>query len=292
MAQYKKGDPHGMHRVQIALVGDDGFAYGTVGQDAANDTELPMYVARYPKSCDMPLPDRTVIDFMAADTWQGSFMYGITSMGSFTLTMSGYDADMIALVTDSAVDLTTNTEWVYFSENIMVEDLPQICIWITYRIQVRGGAADGAAYFITSMIPRCWMAPKGVSGAPANQAAGEYPFQITPTVSSVLPSSLSLANMAMSLQDERAPIVHIISQYPLMGQGFVGDAAATTMTMPYLPVSATVTINASPNEYIVAGTPTALTSMVPATGVATFPSAPTAGQFVFVTSETRWAALP
>ncbi len=109
MAQVKSGDPHGLYRVMVGVVDTNGYNYGTAGLDVANGTLIQPYLMKYAKAAEMPLPDRTVIDFTGGDVWTGSFVYGITSLGSFSLESSTVDADLIALVSGGSVDQTTNS---------------------------------------------------------------------------------------------------------------------------------------------------------------------------------------
>jgi hypothetical protein len=66
------------------------------------------------------------------------------------------------------------------------------------------------------------------------------------------------------------------------------DAAATTFTATYLPVSSTITINASKNEMVKNGTPTALSSFNTSTGVVTLAAAGTAADLHVVTYGTNY----
>lgn len=269
MAQTKSGSPHGALSVQFALLGNDGKAYGVAGGSQANNTVSGAYLAKYLKSCDMPIPDRNTIDFTSKDTWNGSFQYGISSLGSFSLTLENIDADLIALLSGSSVDQTTNALWTYFAENVLAETVPQVCVIVTYRIQIRGGVLDGGDRYAHAIIPKAWCAPKGVSGAPSFQTAGEYSIQVTPTASAIHPAGVPFSSMAMNLEDDRTPILTLFTDNPIHLATYVGDGTATTFTLPYLPLSEVVTVNNSPNEFNIDGTLTALSALASDTGVAT-----------------------
>lgn len=289
MAQETSGDAHGFYRAQIALIAPDGKAYGTAGPNADAGTISGAYIAGYPKNCDMPFPDRTVIDFTGKDTWNGSYMYGITSLGSFSMTLENVDASLIALVSGSTVDQVTNANWTYYAENILAEQVPQVALILTYRFQARGGVNDGADLYLNTIIPRCWIAPKGISGAPAFQQAGEYQFQVTPTAAARHPHGLPFSAMSLNLQDNRTPSLHVVTNNPLYLVTMVGDAAATTFTMPYLPVSSTVTLNDTPNEFVVDGALVAPTSFDTSTGVLTPATTLADGEHAAILYETTFA---
>lgn len=269
MAQIKKGDAHGLARVQVILVDTDGKGYGQLTPPGTTGTTSGAYQITDPKSCTMPAPDRNTINFSGGNKWLGAFQYGIDAVGSFELSVASYDADLIALVTGSSVDQTTNTLWTYFGENDLKEELPQVALMLTYRIQARG-VNEGAAIYATTIIPRCWMGPKGLTGAPSFQSGGEYGFTITPTASTVLPHGLSIDDMAVTQQDNKIFRLHVFTDNPIAFCSHVGDAGgSTSFTLPFLPTSSTVTLNNSPNELVIDGTLTAATTVATATGVVT-----------------------
>ena len=99
MSQISYGDAHGLYRVQIGLVGDDGYNYGTAERKwrMAPPQTLMSFVSLL--AAEMAMPDRTVIDFTGGDVWTGSYVHGITSLGTFSLTLSTVDATLISIVT-------------------------------------------------------------------------------------------------------------------------------------------------------------------------------------------------
>jgi len=287
MAQIKKGDAHGCKAVQIALMGTDGYAYGQSGYGQTANTVSGAYLANTPKSATIPAPDRNVIEFTGGDKWLGSFQYGFSSVGAFDVVMSGYDADLIALVTGASVDQTTNEDWSIFSENDFQTSMPQVCALVTYRIQARG-TNEGADLYITSVISRGWMSPKGITGAPAFQAAGEYTYSMTPTAATQLPNGMLFSATAMNLAEDKTFRTHIISNYPIALATYIADGSATTFTLPYKPVSSVVTVNDTPNFMTVNATPTAASAVSTSTGQVTLSAAGTSGDVVVMLYETNF----
>lgn len=80
----------------------------------------------------------------------------------------------------------------------------------------------------------------------------------------------------------------IITDNPVFLYGFKADGTATSFTLPYLPVSNVITLNATPNEYVFNGVPTALTSASVSTGAIVIPAAGTAGQIGSVLWDTAF----
>lgn len=289
MAQIKKGDPHGLAYVQIALVGTDGRTYGTAGPSLAVDGTSNAYLIREPLSAEIPVPDRTTIDFTGGDRWLGAYQYGITSLGSFNMSIASVDATLIALVTGASVDQVTNSSWTVYSENVLKDRLPQVCVMITFRLQGRETGFDGGDFFITYIIPRAWVAPKGVSGAPNFQSKGTYSFQVTPTAGDKFPHGIPFgANQGW--QDNKAPVFAVISNNPLGLTTYIANGVATTYTLGYKPVSSGVTAAASPNQHALNGVAASLTSLSTTTALATLTAAGSSADYHGTLYETLFVA--
>ncbi len=249
MAQIRIGDPHGLYKVFIGLVDSLGFNYGTAGESVAEGTFLAPYEMKYPKSAAIEQPDRATIDFTSGDVWTGSYVYGITSLGQFQLTSSTVEGDLIAMLSSSNVDNSTNERMVMFSENIMLPTPPQAFLLIVFRIQSKEQGQVGANKYMSYIVPRAWVAPKGVSGAPSFQTAGEYGFTITPTVGDRFPWGLPFSETGMNLQNNQAPVISLITDYPLHPVAYIAEAGASSVniTLPYKPVGSNI---ASPDSSV------------------------------------------
>lgn len=287
MVQIKRGSAHGFAFAQIGLVSQGGAHYGTAGPSAANGTTTHAYLVREPKSADIPQPDRTVIDFTGGDRWLGSYQYGITSLGSFSLTINPVDATLIALASGSSVDQTTNAEWTIYSENVMAASLPQVCLLLTWRLQSRETGTDGGDYFLTYIIPRAWMAPKGA--APAYQTAVDYQFQITPTASDRFPTNEPFG-VNQDFQDNKTPVVAVISDNPLGLTTHISDGAATQFSLGYRPVSTDTTSTNGKNHYVSGTVATNVTSVALTNGLVTA-AAGTAADYRAMLYETVFTAI-
>lgn len=288
MAQIKKGYPHGLAFAQVALVGTNGRAYGTAGPSQANGVVSGAYLIDDPISGELPIPDRTTIDFTGGDRWLGSYQYGITSLGSFTLGAADIDATLIAMVTGSKVDQTTNQKWTMYSENVLKDRLPQVCVMLTFRIQSRESGTDGGDFFITYVIPRAWMAPKGTSGAPGFQSKGQYSFQITPTAGGGLPIGVPFTQANQGWQNNKTPILAVISDNPIGLATFIADGTLTDFTLPYLPVTSTVASGNAGNLHALNGAITGLSAVDTSTGEVTLLAAGSAANYHGLMYETNF----
>lgn len=290
MAQIKIGDPHGLYRVQVGLVDDTGLQYGTAGPDMANGTTSSTYVIRFAKAAEIPMPDRNLIDFTGGDVWTGSYLHGITSIGTASLTLSTVDANLITLVAESKTDQTTNTRWSIFGDNIMLPTPNQVTMITTFRIQSKEAGTKGANKFIHQILPRTWVSPKGIAGAPNFQAAGEYQFTVVPTIGEKLPHGVGFTADNLNFSENESPLVYVITDNPVH---FVAhralSGATSTITLPYTPVgvqSDYTTPNSStqPVQVVVNGVITDATSVDLATR--TIVVATSEGDYVGIMYET------
>lgn len=239
MAAIKRGNPHGLYKVLVQLTGASGMSYGQAGSGISNGATSQSYVAHYPKSATLPTPDRTTLDFTGGDVWIGSYQYGITSMGSFEVTMAELDADLIALVTGSNVDATSNTEWREFSRNELRGALPQVSLILIYRLQSTDPNTFGQTYYVNTVIPRCQMAPKGINGGPAFQAAGEPVYQITPTSAGRKVHGVAFGSN-LNVANNQLMAYHIITEYPLYMVSHRANGTSASIVGTYKPVTSSV----------------------------------------------------
>ena len=300
MAQVKIGDAHGLFRVFVGLVNGVGYNYGTAGADAGENTLLAPYNIRFAQSAEIALPDRTVVDFTGGDIWTGSYVYGITSLGTFQLTLSTVEADLIAMLSESSVDQTLNTQQTIFSDNIMIPTPPQAFMMTVFRLQSKEAGSKGANKFLTIVLPRVWVTPKGISGAPAFQAAGTYGFTIVPTVGDRMPWGPTFGTTAMDLYEDETPNFYVVTDYPVHTVSYLPDTGDVTATinLPFKPIG-TASDYTSPDsstqkvQVYINGVQTDADSIDPTTGVVVVsPIAPatefTAGDFIGVFYETNY----
>ncbi|RMG84831.1 MAG: hypothetical protein D6712_10605 [Chloroflexi bacterium] len=241
MAQATKGIAHGLFKVMVGLVDDNGFNYGTAGAGAAEGTTLYPHILTEAQSATLPNPSRTTVDFTGDDGWVGSYIYGITSIGTSEVTSATMDSTLIALLSNSSADSTTNSRFTMFSENVLENTPPQVWVAISYRLQARDSGIKGANKYITSILPRAWVTPAGLSGAPSFQSQGTYSYTLQPTSGDRFPFGLRFECTNLSLANNEGVAVHLISDNPVHMVGHVATNAATTetITLPFKIAGAT-----------------------------------------------------
>lgn len=228
MAQVKKGGAHGLWKVCAQLVGADGISYGIAGSGLANGANTTPRILHYPKEAGIPIPDRTTIDFTGGDRWITSYQYGLNSLGSFNFSIQDVDADFIAMCTGTNVDQTTNTEWTEYTEDLIRAEFPQLSLMFIYRLQSFEPATFGQTFYVQSIVPRAWVAPQGLQGAPSYQSPGTYQFQVTPSSNG---KHIHGTNFGANLgaTDNIVALYHVISSNPLAMA--VGRSDGTSYTV-------------------------------------------------------------
>lgn len=301
IAQTKIGDAHGLYRVFVGLVNTTGYNYGTSGVDIAEGTQVAPYLIRYAQGAEMGLPARTNIDFTGGDVWTGSYLYGITSLGTFDLTLSTVEADLIAFTGGSSVDQTTNTRHTAFSDNITLPTPPQVWMMTVFRLQSKETGSKGANKFITLIAPRMWLSPTGIAGAPSFQAAGTYGFTIVPTVGDRYPWGLPFSSTALDLSEDETPILYVITDNPTHTVGFIAQSgnASETITLPFKPVPAnydysTPDTTTDPVQVYVDGVAIDATSVNTTNGQVVVPAPDTTfagGEYIGIFYETNYESV-
>lgn len=249
MAQTKRGAPHGLYKVLVQLVGDNGRSYGQAGQSLAAGSTSHALVLDHPVSANLPTPDRTLLDFQGGDRWIASYQYGITSLGNFEFVDQELNTSLVALATSSLADQTTNALWTIYGEDILRDTLPQVSLCFIYRLQSFESSTFNTTRYLHTFIPRAWLAPKGPSGAPAFQGKGSYTWQITPTSSTCMVNGIPFS-ANQNFKDYTAAIYGIITDHPLSMSVSIPSGASLSFTTLYRPYSSAVGSASSSQNWI------------------------------------------
>lgn len=244
----KRGFAHGLYKVVIQIVGANGASYGQAGDTISSGTTSQSYVSHYPKSASLAIPDSTTIDFTGGDVWVSSYTYGINSLGSFEFTVQDVDADLVALVSSSTVDATTNAAWNTFTEDVLATAFVDCSLMFIYRMQSVETATFGQTYYLNSIVPRATLKFKG--GQQAFQSAEEITFQVSPKANARLINGLAVP-AAMGATDNKLVYYHIISDNPLYMFVHKANGTSVSATSGYLPVTSTVGTSSNTKNMIV-----------------------------------------
>lgn len=290
MAQIKKGFLAGFPYAQVWTVDDDGYAKGQQSDpnSVSDGTTTHAMLMKDTKTAGFTPPTRNVLHITGGDTWRGSFMFGIGSIDPFDLSLAYLDADLVALLTGSSVDQTTNAEWSVFGMDYNETDLVQVGLMLQTNFQSKETATLGANRWLNIIFPKCQISP---NWPPLGwQAEAPLTYRVQPTMTSKWPNGDAF-DSNQGWEDNQAVAMGIITDYPLALTTYVADGVATTFTAGYRPISSTVTINNTPNHFAVNGTPTALSSIVTTTGIATLAAAGSASDIDVLMYETKFVAI-
>lgn len=288
MAQVTTGNPLGLESGHVFLVDADGTSRGTsVATLAAGATSHSLRL-KGPKAFGLPAPTRNITTAQGGDKMLGQHMWAVSDLAQFTLDMSEFDANLVALISGSSIDQASNTEWTDVSPNYNQQQLPQVGMILSAVYQSRDAGTDGATKYINYLIPRCQMG--AVAPPLAFQAENVTNYQVTPTFSDKLPTGESFPS-ALNLADGRCIVLMRITDYPLAITSFTHDGVETTFNTAFQPINTDITVNATKNYYVEDGITEALSSIVVATGLATVDAFATTGTKSVLMYETQHQAV-
>ena len=244
----KKGGPHGLWKVVAQLVGTYGNSYGVAGESLAAGSDSQAIVLDYPTNCSYQVPDRVTVDFTGGDRWITSFQYGITSLGQFDFTTRDEDADFVALITGTNVNQTTNDQWSEYTYDELSGTRPQLSLMIIHRMQSFEPATFGTTFYVHTIIPRCWIAPK--SFGKAFQTVSEPAYQVTPASGTRRFNGLPFGS-ELNADQNAVAAYHIIAPYPLYMVVGRSDGTSYQVTSAYKPLETTVGTATSTKNHIV-----------------------------------------
>lgn len=274
MAGVKKGNPAGFEAVQFYTLNSSNIAIGQASGSLANAATSSSIKIGGGVSSNFAPREPTVIEFEESDGFAGKMSFGGGDMQPFDVEVIEVDATLLAMINSSNVDETTNTSWDIFSANPKNQNLPSIGIILSQKFQSRETATTGLTKYLNYIIPICDV--RTLAGGLAFQAKTNWQFRVTPTMGTKFPWGEAFSS-TQGWTDNETDMFMITSEDPLALTAFTGDGAEATFITAYLPTSAVITVNASPNFYAEDGTAEALTSISVTTGVATPDAAPGAG---------------
>jgi hypothetical protein len=212
---------------------------------------------------------------------------GVNDISDFTFTLSDYSETFNAMISGTTVDVTTLTNVATTAPNTGLTEPPQMGIAFAIGYQTD----DGDNQTLTFMFHNVQISnsiPKG------SQAGGENPnplqYTVTPTRSSRTALGHLYSTTALNVTDDKDILSIYRHEYPLFLTTYVANGAATTFTLPYLPISNDAT-GAATNSLTKLGAITAVTSVNIATGVVTLTGAGTTGDIWVAGTPTAFATV-
>lgn len=214
-----------------------------------------------------------------------------TDYGQPGFQLSQRDETLEAYLTRTAVDVATNTTRAIrssgLSQNVWSPFMVLFSLMVT-NSQTGMPEWDHWAYLNTIITRSQDAAAAQVTGDATNPNPLGYTLDLALASRDI--TGLPLSSLAINAQDDLDALVPFRSDNPVAVATFVADAAATTFTLPYLPLSDDAT-GAGANNITKNGVTQTATSVATDTGIVTIPSA-TAGDIYVVVYETDFEPSP
>jgi hypothetical protein len=234
------------------------------------------------RTAQIAFADATVVDVTGGDKPRlASFNFGGRQLSQFDMVCPLIDPALVALLSGSTVDTTTNQKFELYSTNTN-RDQPRICgVILQQRFQEKDG---GASKIRSLVIPRAELTIK--TGGFEFQAPADVTITVNPLMATRSANGIPFSSLGMGLEDNRVDHYEIISGKRLHLVVLRGNGTATSVTGAYRPTSADTSHTNGSNWLAINGVGTALSSVNTATAVFTFSSAPAAGAYAAILYET------
>lgn len=283
-----RGYPIGAARVMFwEFVPSGTYAGLATGQQSSlsNGAVSGAYVSGDVKRVPWSLVPPADLEIQGGDRIVATPSFGGGKVSPFDVTISAEDTTLIALVTGVSINVA-NTSFHKFGRNanrISPKSLG-------FAMQQRFEGSDGLQYFRTIVFPRTTVTTND-SGAEFRGQTDQV-VRVAPVngTKSYTAETYGSTGLNFGFENDTADHYELISSNPLHIVTQRSDGAATTFNTIYKPLSTVITLNATPNEMVKNGTPTALSSLTLA-GLATLAAAGTAGDYHVLTYETNFVPV-
>jgi len=287
MTQAKIGSISGAAFAQVWRNDLNGYAMGQLDDPNVPGTDVTTHALLLHDfiSADIPSPERATASFRGGDRWRGSVFFGIGEYPAFPLTVQDLNAVFQSLCTGAKADQTTNAKWTVGAPDYNRVLLPSMGLMLAQRFTARDAGIAGRPRWLNMIFPEVTI---GVTLPSAMfQGQQELTCQVAPVMVDKWPNGDAF-DAETNLYESQTPVFYIVTDYPLAITTYVADGIETTFTTAYLPKYENVTVNDTNNHFAIAGVPTALTSIVAATGVATMAAAGDSGDIGVLMYETEF----
>ena len=252
----------------------NGYAAGTLGDTIANGNSTAAYVVSDVETAGLQYQDPNNLAIQGGDRIVATFLFGNPKLNPFDLQISVTDPTLIAMLSGSVVDETTNSSFELFSSNTYKARPINIGVALSQRFQPKATGSDGNDKYHTLIIPRASAVVK--MGQFGFQAGSPVMVSITPSTTDRMHNGILFSATTMALEENRADSYSMITDYPIhiltaMGATTTGTVALTTT---YRPISSVITTGAAPNWLAVNGISNTLTSVNTTTGGVVIPVSP------------------
>ena len=231
-----KGFIAGAFHAQIARRSTAGYPMGSLATpDApANGSVYHAYKIKGFAGVDAPQITREIAIRRGGQKTLGQKSLGVSSYGTFNLTLSDFDEAFHNMVSGATIDSTLATAVNITSLNAGKATLPQFVLIINAGFQ----DDSGADVFLNIIYHNVTIAPTIPS---VTQAGGENPnalvYTVTPSLSTRAGWGSLFSATSLALEDNSDMVSFVRSTYPMALTTYIDDNAATSFVVGYRPTS-------------------------------------------------------
>jgi len=225
---------------------------------------LPAYRIPWVSNATLNKGELTAVEYFESDAVGDQLAFGDTRLRNLQVTLETEDDGFISWIHGMAVDTAYNTEMPHYGTEGTAITLPQIGIMLTQQAKNVVTGARMYRHLVTSL-----------STGTATESNWGYQAKKTIDLNLIVHSTpydlhgYAFADMAVNAPNGRLNSYKIVTDLPLVLFTNIGDGIAQAFTPVYLPASAVVTANATPNHFAINSVPTAPTSFATDTGLLT-----------------------
>jgi len=274
----------GLARAGLFFRDSNGYATGTQST-LSNGATSGAYVFDFPITAGYQPPPAINVDITGGDKRITAIQFGNAYTPPFDLAIADFDTSLITLAGNTSAN-TTNSFYTYVSTNPNLTSPRQVGLFFQSRYTLD----DGSAYWLTTFMPSVAIRVK--KSQVGFQAKADVVLACTPSMVTKAHDGrgFGTSGMNLGLEGDVTDNYDLISARPIHLTTFKSDAAATTFSTTYKPISTVVTNNATPNQMLKNATATALTSITLA-GLATLAAAGTAADVHILLYQTDYVLI-
>lgn len=276
----------GVYDINIGLRNSDGYVMGTIAdpENPTDGTTSGMYRLKYPVEAGAFNPEAVIAQFYGGQRQRGNRNLGPGPLGSFAMTLTGYDEVFAAIMRDITNDTTSASEFVRSGFNAGQTRRPRFALQMTMTFTTD----DNENHFINVYYPNVELSGGGFG---ANQNGNQNPNPLEYTVSPDFSARTVTGHLySATTQPEEDEDVgdNMRGPYRLYTTTYIDDGTATEVTLPFLPL--TDDTDGSVNMVLRNGSDdlSNVSSINTSTGVVTFTAAGSSGDIVTITVGTGY----
>lgn len=228
------------------------------GQQAnlTHGTASGAYVVKNVKGSPFGLIPPTSIQIQGGDkivqtvTWNGG------KLAQFNVSISSLDTALADLVGGGTTNNTNS-----YSAVVGYNQGRTSPKTMFYAAQQMFKTTTGLQFFLTRVIPRASLMYAPGSMAFRAESDATLTVDSIPCQTWYDGRSYGTGGLALNMENDTVDFADIITANPIHFMAYKQDASTVTFNTVYKPLSTVVTNNATPNQFVIAGTPTALSAV-------------------------------